>query len=66
VARPDKGRKRIWRFRLNEGTILEVSAPEGPTEKQVRRRGRWSLVIGTVVAALMVSAVAIASVSTDK
>jgi hypothetical protein len=60
VARPDDGRKRTWRFRLSEGTILEVSAPKGPTEKQVRRRGRWSLILGTLIAALMVVAVALA------
>jgi hypothetical protein len=47
-------------MRLNEGAILEVSAPEGPTEKQVRRRGRYSLVIGILAAALLVAAVAYA------
>ena len=61
MIRPDKGRKRTWRFRLNEDTILEVSAPEGPTEKQVRRRGRVSLVFGTLLAAVMLAAVASAS-----
>jgi PKD domain len=58
VARSDDARKRTWRLRLNEGAILEVSAPEGPTEKQVRRRGRISLVLGTAAAALALSAVA--------
>jgi len=66
VATPDESRKRIWRFKLNDRTTLEVSAAEGPTEKQVRRRGRWSLIFGTLIAALMLSAVALASVSTDQ
>jgi hypothetical protein len=47
-------------MRLNEGAILEVSAPEGATEKQVRRRGRGSLVLGTIIAALAFAAVAYA------
>ena len=59
MARPDKGRKRNWRFRVNEGTILEVSAPEGPTEKQIRRRGRVSLIAGTLVASALFVAVAL-------
>ena len=58
MARPDDGRKRTWRYRLNDDTILEVSAPKGATERQVRRRGRVSLVLGTLVAALIVVAVA--------
>ena len=58
VARLDKGRERTWRFRLNEGTALDVSAPEGPTEKQVRRRGRISLALATIVGALAIVAVA--------
>jgi PKD domain/Thrombospondin type 3 repeat len=60
VARPDKGRQRTWRFRLNQNEILEVSAPRGATEKQVRRRGRISLVLGTVAAALAIVAAAYA------
>lgn len=39
-----------------------MSAAEGPTEKQVRRRGRWSLVVGTLIATLMVVAVGYADV----
>ncbi len=66
MARPDDGRKRAWGFKLNEGAILEESAPNGPTEKQIRRRGRVSLMLGTLVVALMMSAVAFASVSTDQ
>jgi len=66
VATPDESRKRLWRFKLNDTTTLEVSAAAGPTEKQIRRRGRWSLVLGTLVAALMVSAVAGAAVWTDQ
>jgi hypothetical protein len=58
VATPDEGRKRTWRFRLNDATALEVSSPPRATEKQVRRRGRWSLIVGTLIAALIVSAVA--------
>lgn len=58
MARPDDGRKRTWRFRLNDKTTLEVSAPQGATEKQVRRRGRVSLVLGSLIAALAVAAVA--------
>jgi len=51
-------RRKTWRFRLDDATTLEVSAADGPTEKQVRRRGRWSLILGTLLAALMVVAVA--------
>lgn len=36
------------------------------TPDQIRRRGRWSLILGTLIAALMLSAVAFASVSTDQ
>ena len=50
MARPTNGRKRTWRFRLSEDAILEVSAPTPATEKQVRRRGRWSLILGTLIA----------------
>ena len=60
MGRPDKGRKRTWRFRLDGTTTLEVSAANGPTEKQIRRRGRWSLVLGMLMAALMLVAVAAA------
>jgi hypothetical protein len=42
---------------LNEDTILEVSAPKGPTEKRVRRRGRASLVVGILVATLTIGTV---------
>jgi hypothetical protein len=58
VATPDESRKRTWRFKLNDATTLEVSSPPLATEKQIRRRGRWSLIVGTLIAALMVSAVA--------
>lgn len=60
MARSDKARRRVWRFKLDDSTILEVSAPRGATEKQVRRRGRVSLVLGTVLAMLTVTALAIA------
>jgi hypothetical protein len=53
-------RRKTWRFRLNDATTLEVSAAEGLTEKQVRRRGRFSLILGTLVAAAMVVTVAYA------
>jgi hypothetical protein len=66
MAQPRDVRKRMWRFRLNDSEILEVSTPPRATEKQVRRRGRWSLMVGTLVAALMVSAVAGAAVWTDQ
>jgi len=58
-------RRKTWRFRLDEATTLAVSAA-GPTERQIRRRGRWSLVVGTLIAALMMSAVAGAAVWTDQ
>jgi hypothetical protein len=59
MERPDKGRKRrTWRFKLDDSTILEVSAPRGVTEKQVRRRGRLTLAFGAFVAALIMSTVA--------
>ena len=61
MAPTDRGRTRVWRFRLNEGTTLEVLAPAGATEKQVRRRGRISLVLGTLVAAVMLAGVALAA-----
>ena len=51
-------RRKTWRFRLNDATTLEVSASDGLTEKQVRRRGRWSLILGTLIAAVMLVAVA--------
>jgi hypothetical protein len=54
-----RGRK-TWRFRLNDATTLEVSAADGLTEKQVRRRGRWSLIIGTLIAAAALTTVALA------
>lgn len=60
MARSHDGRKRTWRIPLRDGTTLEVATPPRATEKQVRRRGRVSLVLGTVVAALMVTAVAFA------
>lgn len=60
MATPDEGRKRMWRFRLNDATALEVSSPPRATEKQVRRRGRVSLVLGTLLAALTLVAVAAA------
>jgi hypothetical protein len=66
VATPDQGRRRTWRFRLNDATTLEVSAPTPATEKQVRRRGRWSLILGTVIAAVALVAVSSAAVSTDQ
>jgi hypothetical protein len=47
-------------MRLNEGAILEVSAPEGATEKQVRRRGRYGLILGALVTAALFAAVAYA------
>jgi hypothetical protein len=61
MERPDKGRKRrTWRFKLDDSTILEVSAPRGATEKEVRRRGRLMLVLGSLAAALALAAVAVA------
>jgi hypothetical protein len=60
VATPDESRKRTWRFMLNDATTLEVSSPPRATEKQVRRRGRVSLVLGTLLAALVLVAVAAA------
>ncbi|MGH3132677.1 MAG: PKD domain-containing protein [Gaiellaceae bacterium] len=51
-------RRKSWRFRLDEATTLEVSTAAGLTEKQVRRRGRWSLVLGTVIATVGLVAVA--------
>jgi hypothetical protein len=60
VATPDQGRKRTWRFRLNDATTLEVSSAPLATEQQIRRRGRWSLILGTVTAALILVGVAAA------
>jgi hypothetical protein len=56
----------MWRFRLSEDTILEVSAPKGATEKQVRRRGRVSLVLMTLIAGAILVGAASAAVWTDK
>jgi len=53
-------KRKTWRFRLDDTTVLEVSAKAPVTEKQVRRRGRVSLIIGTLVAALTLVAVAYA------
>ena len=58
MARPTNVRKRTWHFRLSEDAILQVSAPTPATEKQVRRRGRWSLILGTLIASVMLVAVA--------
>ena len=66
MATPDRGRRRTWRIRLSETETLEVSTPPRATEKQVRRRGRVLLILGTLIAALMVSAVAGAAVWTDQ
>lgn len=60
MATTGQGRRRTWRFRLDDTRALEVSAPPRATEKQVRRRGRVSLVLGTLAAALTLVAVAIA------
>ena len=57
MGTPDERGKRTWRFRLNDTSILEVSTPPRATEKQVRRRGRWSLIFGTLIASLSVGAV---------
>ena len=51
---------RSWRFRLDGETVLEVSAPQGVTERQVRRRGRVSLILGTLLTALLVVSIAYA------
>ena len=58
MATPEQARERTWRFRLNDATTLEVSSPRLATEKQIRRRGRWSLIVGTLIAAAAVAAVA--------
>jgi hypothetical protein len=58
VGTPDERGKRTWRFRLSDTETLEVSTPPRATEKQVRRRGRWSLVLGTLLAAVMFIAAA--------
>jgi hypothetical protein len=57
-------RRKTWRFRLNDATTLEVSAADGPTEKQVRRRGRWTMALGTLFAAVVLVAVAAADTIT--
>lgn len=54
-------KRKTWRFRLDDTTALEVSAKSPATEKQVRTRGRWSLVVGTLIAAVAFVAVAYAS-----
>jgi hypothetical protein len=60
VATPDEGRRRVRRFRLDDTTTHEVAAPRRATEKQIRRRGRWSLVLGTLIAAATFVSVAYA------
>jgi PKD domain len=60
MARPGKGQKRTWRFKLDDATTLEVSAPVGATEKQVRRRGRISLLLVMTAVALSVVAAGLA------
>ncbi len=49
--------RKTWSFRTGETTLLEVSAASDPTRAQIRRRGRWSLVVGMFVAMLAVGAV---------
>ena len=61
MATPEQARERTWRFRLNDATTLEVSLPRLATEKQIRRRGRWSLILGTLVAAAVLVTVASAA-----
>ncbi|MGH3135146.1 MAG: hypothetical protein ACRDPV_01465, partial [Gaiellaceae bacterium] len=51
MAAPAQGGNRTWRFKLDDTRVLEVSAPLEPTERQMRRRGRWPLVVGTLIAA---------------
>ena len=58
MATPDERRKRTWRYRLNDESVLEVSTPPRATEKQVKRRGRISLILGTLVASGLIVAVA--------
>ena len=58
MGTPDERGKRTWRFRLNDTSILEVSTPPRATEKQVRRRGRWSLLFGALVAAAVLVGIA--------
>jgi len=65
VAASDQGGKRTWSFKLDDATVLEVSVPAGPTEKQVRKRGRWPLLLGVLVASMMLSTMAVASVYSD-
>lgn len=66
MATPDERRKRTWRFRLNDTTTLEVSAKGPATERQIRRRGRIGLILGTLFAAVMLAAVAYAAdIQTD-
>lgn len=55
MATPDEGRRRTWRFRLNDRETLEVSTPPRATEKQVRRRGRILLLLAALVTALAVA-----------
>ena len=61
MATLDERRKRTWRYRLNDESTLEVSTPLRATEKQIRRRGRVSLIVGTLLAAVALAAVALAS-----
>ncbi|MCE3286930.1 MAG: hypothetical protein K0S64_536 [Gaiellaceae bacterium] len=57
MATPDRSGRRTWRFRLSETETLEVSTPRRATEKQVRRRGRFGLVVGALVATVVFAAV---------
>ena len=60
MATPDESRRRTWRFRLDDATTLGVSTPPRATEKQIRRRGRWSLVLGALIVTATFAAVAYA------
>lgn len=59
MATPRRAGRRVWRFRLND-TTLEVSAKQPARERQVRRRGRLTLILGVLAAFAAFAAVAYA------
>jgi len=56
VAPPDQGKERMWRFKLDDTTWLEVSR-ETPATKRVRPRGRFRILGALVVAMTLLTVV---------
>ncbi|HEX2345267.1 MAG TPA: hypothetical protein VHI12_01655, partial [Gaiellaceae bacterium] len=56
MAPPDQGRERMWRFKLDDTTWLEVST-DTPATKRVRPSGRFRILGALVVAVTLLTVV---------